>query len=68
MPGYFVREKFLKFAYKYDFFEEQEEKIVFVLPVYEMKNGYTRPIDKNDLISKIQDKIIRPFHNAVSTA
>ena len=41
------------------------EKVVFVIPVFEIKKGLHPPTTKKELMKGYENKELRPFHNAV---
>jgi len=65
-PSLNIRENFNRFALQHSLYSGAlTEKVVFVVPVFEIKKGLHPPTTKNELIKGYTDKEIRPFHNAV---
>lgn len=43
--------------------DDKEDKRVFVIPTFEIKDGYQVPTNKKSLLNANADGMIRPFHN-----
>jgi len=63
MPSLNMRDEFNIFAARHKLFDSNDEKTVFVVPVFEMKKGQKCPNDKKQLILSCQNNQVRPFHN-----
>jgi len=64
VPANGLREKFLEFANKKMLFENSEKKLsAFVVPVFEIKKDGEVPNNKQELLEKLEEGIVRPFHN-----
>ena len=64
MPSLKIRDEFNAFADREALFES-DSKVVFVVPVFEIKKGLECPNDKNELVTACRENTVRPFHNKV---
>lgn len=64
LPNENIRERFNRMAIDKGYYEEDfDENVVFVVPCFEMKKGYTRSANKKHLLEDFQKGLVRPFHN-----
>ena len=64
MPSLNIRDEFNAFAQRESLFDN-DSKVVFVVPVFEIKKGLECPNNKNELVTACRDNTVRPFHNKV---
>lgn len=62
MPSLNIRDEFNAFAQRESLFDN-DSKVVFVVPVFEIKKGLECPNNKNELVTACRDNTVRPFHN-----
>lgn len=66
MPSLHMREGFNDFAQRHSLYEPNNNKAVFVVPVFEIVKGHKCPNNKTELKASVKEKLdVRPFHNAV---
>ena len=63
LPSIDLRSNFIAYAHRNNLIGNKKEKRVYVVPVFEIKQGYPVPMTKRALLDANADGLVRPFHN-----
>ena len=62
-----MRDDFNDFARRHKLYSNNDEKVVYVVPVFEIQKGFICPNEKQELKDSCNRKEVRSFHEVVST-
>ena len=62
-----MRDDFNDFARRHKLYSNNDEKVVYVVPVFEIQKGFICPNEKQELKDSCNRKEVRSFHEEAST-